>query len=113
MPCREQLNKVQAELTYTSNKCSALSQENELLRGQPRMPHCPAEEADPLSEQVGMILLRQAEAGLLRNFDSHQGRLAEYCDVCRLLPSCKLSLKKRQSWPQTMLGLPSRTAASR
>ncbi|BDA40493.1 hypothetical protein COCOBI_01-1460 [Coccomyxa sp. Obi] len=53
---REQLNKVQAELTYTSNKCSALSQENELLRGQPRMPPCPVEEADPLSEQVAAQL---------------------------------------------------------
>lgn len=53
LPCREQLNKVQAELTYTSNKCSALSQENELLRGQPRSHACPAEEADPLAEQVG------------------------------------------------------------
>ncbi len=55
---REQLNKVQAELTYTSNKCSALSQENELLRGQPRMPPCPVEEADPLSEQVAPSPMR-------------------------------------------------------
>ncbi len=57
LPCREQLNKVQAELTYTSNKCSALSQENELLRGQPRVHPCPAEQADPLAEQVTIICI--------------------------------------------------------
>ena len=50
---REQLDKVQAELTYTSNKCSALSRENDLLRDhRPGPPSQAMDEGDPIAEQV-------------------------------------------------------------
>ena len=50
---REQLKKVQAELKYTSNKCNALSQENNLLREHSTGSQSQAEtKTDPLAEQV-------------------------------------------------------------
>ena len=42
---------MQAELTYTSNKCNALSQENNLLREHSNGSQSQAE-TDPLAEQV-------------------------------------------------------------
>ena len=52
---RDQLNKVQAELTYTSNKCNALSQENNLLREHSIGAQLQAKaETDPLAEQVAL-----------------------------------------------------------
>ena len=56
---REQLNKVQAELTYTSNKCSALSRENDLLREHRLCPPLHAvDDADPIAEQVQRFCMR-------------------------------------------------------
>ena len=44
---------MQAELTYTSNKCNALSQENNLLREYSIGSQSQAKaETDPLAEQV-------------------------------------------------------------
>lgn len=53
---RDQLNKVQAELMYTSNKCNALSQENNLLREHSIAKRSQAKaETDPLAEQVATM----------------------------------------------------------
>ncbi len=57
-PRREQLQQVQAALHAASSKCSALAQENDLLRERSSPATAAAPEDDALTEQVGVSALR-------------------------------------------------------
>ncbi len=57
-PRREQLQEVQAALHAASSKCSALAQENDLLRERSSPATAAASEDDALTEQVGSSALR-------------------------------------------------------